>query len=108
MTHAEFVAAYRAGSIRVDIDRADAARYVSARLLLPFVMLPVLGLGTALALIGWLWTGLAIIAVGTIAPIVIKRSAPHFVLTQALHDGDFYRDAVANGVLTVSPSSAEC
>ena len=108
ITHADFVAAYRAGSIRVDIDRAAAARYMSARLLLPVVMLPVLGLGVALALVGWVWSGLAIIAAGTIAPAVIKRSAPHFILTQALGDGDFYRDAVANGVLTVSPASVEC
>ena len=83
------------------IDRAGAARYVSARLLLPFVMLPVLGLGVALALVGWIWTGLAIVAVGTIAPIVIKRSAPHFVITQALQDSAFYDDVVASEVLQI-------
>jgi hypothetical protein len=99
MTHEEFVSAYESGALRVSIDRAQAAKFVSARLLLPFVMLPVLGTGVALALVGWIWTGLVVIAVGTIAPMVIKRSAPHFVLTQALHDARFYEDAAACGLL---------
>jgi hypothetical protein len=95
------VKAYHAGAIRVDVDRAAAARYVSARLLLPLVMLPILGAGVALALTGWIWTGLAIIAAATIAPMIIKRSAPHFVITQALQDGEFYGDVIASELLQI-------
>lgn len=101
MTHAEFVAAYRGGTIRVDIDRTEAARYVSARLLLPLVKLPVLGLGVALALTGWIWTGLAIIGAATVAPMLIRRSAPHFVMTHALEDAKFYDDVTAGGLLQI-------
>ena len=102
MTHAEFVAAYRAGAIRVDIDREAAGRFLGARLLLPLVRLPVLGIGVALALMGWIWTGLAVIAVGTIAPMLIKRSAPHFIITQALEDAKFYNDAATSGLLQIT------
>ena len=102
MTHAEFVAAYRAGTIGVDIDRKEAARFVSRRLLLPLVMLPILGAGTALALTGWVWTGLAVIALASVVPILIKRSATHFVLTQSLEDEQFYGDAMDAGVLKVT------
>ena len=105
MTHDEFVEAYRAGSIRVRIDRAAAARYMSGRLLLPLVMLPVLGIGVALALTGWVWTGLSVIAAGTIAPILIKRTAPHFVVTQALEDRGFYDDVVATELLEIEETS---
>ncbi len=101
MTHAEFVAAYHAGTIRVDIDRTDAARYVSARLLLPLVKLPVLGLGVALALTGWIWIGLGIIGAATVAPMLIRRSAPHFILTHALEDAKFYGDVAASGLLQI-------
>jgi hypothetical protein len=104
VTHAEFVCAYQTGAIRVNVDRAAAARFVSARLLLPFVMLPVLGLGTALALTGTVWIGLAIIGVGTLAPILIKRSAPHFVLTHAIEDPKFYDDVAASGLLEIVES----
>ena len=84
MTHREFIDAYRAGQLRVEIEPPAAARYLSARLLLPFVALPVLGCGVALALVGWLWTGLAVLAAGVAIPRLIRRSAPHFLLTQAL------------------------
>lgn len=102
MTHAEFLRAYTAGEIRVEVDPAGAARFLSARLLLPLVMLPVLGGGVALALIGWIWTGLAVLAAGIAAPRLIKRSAPHFVLTQALQDERTYHELTQSNVLRIS------
>jgi hypothetical protein len=101
MTHEAFIAAYRSGAIRTNVDPKAAAQFLSARLLLPFVMLPVLGLGTALALSGWVWTGLTIIALGTIVPALIKRSAAHFVVTQALNDSKFYEEVVSSGLLQI-------
>lgn len=106
MTHPEFLAGHQSGSISVHIDGAAAARYVSARLLLPFVMLPILGLGIALALTGWIWTGLAIIGAATLARIIIRRSAPHFIITQALQDPQFYDDVAASGLLEIKPAEA--
>ncbi|MBI2296701.1 MAG: hypothetical protein HYU76_11890 [Betaproteobacteria bacterium] len=102
MTHAEFVAAHARGEIKVQIDPQGAARFLSARLLLPFVMMPVLGTGVALALVGWIWTGLAVIAAAIIATRLIKRSAPHFILTQALQDERIYTDVTQMNVLRVT------
>jgi len=96
------LSARRNGALHVRIDPQQASRYVSARLMLPFVMLPVLGGGVALALIGWVWTGLAVIALGIVLPRLIKRSAPHFLLTQALQDENLYRELIAAGVLDIS------
>lgn len=107
MTHAEFVSAYRSGELRVTIDPAAAARHMSGRLLLPFVMLPVLGFGVAIALTGWVWTGLALIGAGTLAPIVIKRSAPHFIVTHALQDPAFYDEMAASGLLEITEGSSK-
>jgi len=102
MTHAEFVEAYARGGVRVTVDPKAAARFVSTRLLLPFVALPVIGGGIALALTGWVWSGLAVIAGGIIVPRLIKRGAPNFVLTQALADARFYDEAVSAGVLSAN------
>jgi hypothetical protein len=99
MTHAEFVAAHRRGEIRVEIEPKAAERFLSARLLLPFVALPVLGAGVALALVGWIYTGLAIIAIGFVAPRLIKRGAPRFILAQALQDASFYDEVTKSGLL---------
>ena len=102
MTHGEFVAAYTSGRIKVEIDPKASARHLSARLLLPLVMMPVLGIGVALALVGWIYTGLAVIAVGVIAPRLIKRSAPHFILTQVLQNPAFYDEVTRTGLLRVT------
>jgi hypothetical protein len=101
MTHSEFIHAYGARRVRVEIDPAAAA---AARLdNVPLVMLPVLGCGVALALTGWIWSGLAVIAMGIIAPRMIKRSAPHFVLTQALQDEKIYQEVTSAHILRVAP-----
>ena len=107
MTHSEFTAAYARGEIEIEIDPKEAARFISARLLLPFVMMPVLGIGVALALLGWIFTGLAVIALGIIAPRLIKRSAPHFVFQQALNDPAVYEVVTKSGLLRVVPITTD-
>jgi hypothetical protein len=102
MTHAEFLAAYTSGEIKVELDPVGSARFLSARLLLPLVMMPVVGIGIALALMGWVYTGLLVMAAGIVAPRLIKRSAPHFVLTQALEDPRVYDEVVSTGILRVT------
>ena len=107
MNHSEFVSAYALGEIKVEVDPKEAARFISARLLLPLFMMPVLGAGVALALVGWIFTGLAVIAFGIIAPRLIKRSAPHFVFQQALNDPAVYNEVTKSGLLRVVPTTRE-
>lgn len=104
MTHAEFVNAYTRGQLKLRVDPAAAGRYLSARLMLPFFVIPVLGAGIALVLLGLIWTGLAVIAVGFIAPRLIKRSAPNFVLNQALQNEAVYGEVTRAGILQIDPS----
>lgn len=101
MPHHEFVAAYRDGAVIVNFDPKLAARFLSAQLLLPLFMMPVLGIGVALALVGWIWTGLIVIALAIIVSRLIKRSAPHFLLQQALDDGNVYRNLQRAGVIRI-------
>lgn len=99
LTHAEFVASYAKGEVTVNFDPKAAAKFLSARLLLPLFMMPVLGGGVALALVGWVWTGLLVIALGIIVPRLIKRGAPHFLLQQSLSDAGLYQELLRNGVM---------
>ncbi|MGN2391922.1 hypothetical protein [Pelomicrobium sp. G1] len=107
MTHEEFVSGYRSGALRVKIDRALAEKLLSRRLLLPLVALPVLGAGVALALIGQLWLGILVFLAGFVGPRLIKRSAPNFVVTQALQDEAWYTEAVQAGVLKIEDPAEE-
>lgn len=99
MTHAEFVVAYREGRLRARVDRAAAARMVSARLMLPFVLLPIFGVGVALALMGQYIAGLLTFAAAFALRFLVRRTAHGFVLQRALEDERFYHDAVAAGLL---------
>jgi hypothetical protein len=101
MTHQEFIAAYTHGEIKVEVDPAGAARYLSRRLLLPFVAMPVAGIGVALALTGWIYPGIAVIVIAYIVPRIIKRAAPHFVFQQALTDASVYEDTTRAQVLRI-------
>ena len=101
MTHAEFVAAWREGRLRVEVDRAAAARAVSERLMLPLVLLPVMGAGVALALLGRYFIGAAVFIAALLLRFAVRRSAAGFVLQRALQDERFYTEAIASGLIRV-------
>lgn len=104
MTHAEFVAAYQAGRIRVAVDRAAAARFVSGRAMLPLLLLPVLGLGVALALVGYVIAGVLVFLCALVLRFFVQRSSHGFILWRALQDAEFYRQVVAAQVLILTPA----
>ncbi|MDP1674687.1 MAG: hypothetical protein Q8L65_16430 [Burkholderiales bacterium] len=99
LPHREFVQAYGEGRIIVNFDPQASAKFLSAMLMLPLFVMPVLGIGVALALSGWIWTGLLVIALGIVVPRLIKRGAPHFLMQQILDDEGIYRQAVHAGIL---------
>jgi hypothetical protein len=101
MTHEEFVVAYHAGRVRVQIDRVAAARFVSGRAMLPLVMLPLLGSGVALALVGHLIAGIAVFLAALVLRFLVKRSSDGFLLWRALRDAEFYQQILAARVLSV-------
>lgn len=101
MSHDEFVAAWRAGKIEVAVDPVAAGAVVSERLLLPFVAMAVIGIGIALVLWGWLWSGLTVGAIGIVGPRLIKRGATGFLLAQIADDASLYRHAHARGALLI-------
>lgn len=99
MTHAEFVAAYREGRLQPRVDRDGAARHVSARLMLPIVLLPLLGVAVAVALVGHYIVGALLFAGALALRYAVRRTAPGFVLQRALADERFYAEARASGLL---------
>ena len=101
MRHEEFVAAYQAGRIRVTVDREAAARFVAGRAMLPLVLLPLLGLGVALALVGYIISGSLIFLAAIALRFVVRRSSDGFLLWRALRDEEFYRNVLAAEALRI-------
>jgi hypothetical protein len=106
MTHEEFVAAYQAGRLRVKIDREAAARFVAGRAMLPLVLLPLLGLGVALALVGYIVTGVLVFLGALLVRFLVRRSSDGFLLWRALQDPEFYAQVLAAQVLKIEEGSA--
>lgn len=104
MTHEEFVAGYHQGRLRVHIDREAAARFVAGRAMLPLVMLPILGLGVALALVGYVIAGVGVFIAALVLRFLVKRSSDGFLLWRALRDAEFYKQVLAAQVLKIEPS----
>ena len=107
MTHEEFVAAYEARRIRVHVDREAAAKFVAGRAMLPLVLLPILGLGVALAIVGYVWTGVAIFVTALAIRFLVKRSSHGFLVWRALQDAEFYRQVTAAQVLRVEAARGD-
>jgi hypothetical protein len=106
VTHDEFVAAWREGRVAVAVDPAAAARFLSGRLLLPFVAIAVIGAGIALVLCGWLWIGIGVGALGVLGPRLIKRGARGFLLDRVATDPELYAAGMAAGAIRVVPQEA--
>lgn len=101
MSHAEFVQAARTGTLKGYMPPPRAAEYLSRRLLLPFFIMPFLGGGVGLALVGWIFTGLLVFLIGFIVPRLIKRNAVPILLNQALTDERLYHDLIEAEILQV-------
>jgi hypothetical protein len=102
VTHEEFVAAYREGKLAVQVDPKAAAKLVSARMMLPLILLPVLGLAVALALTGYLVSGVLLFIAGLVFRYFVRRSSRGFVLTHSIENPAFYQQVVTAGILTAT------
>lgn len=101
MNHQEFVEAYRNGTLNMVMSQPIAAQFLSRRLLLPLLMLPILGAGLALVLIGWFITGVLIFLIGFIVPRLIKKNAVAILLYQALQDPEVYEQLRESGTMEI-------
>ena len=101
VSHAEFRAGLPAGRFRLIVNPDRARRFVRHRLLLNFLMLPLIGVGAALALSGYTWSGLGLVALGVASHRLIGTQAPRILLHLALQDERIYRQAIAYEILEV-------
>jgi hypothetical protein len=98
---AEFRAGLLAGRFRVIVNPERAQKYVKHRLFIVGIALPLLGIGAALALSGYVWAGLPLVLVGALLPRVVKAHAPKILLHLALQDAKTYREAIEFEILEV-------
>lgn len=101
VSHAEFRRGLPAGHFRVIVNPDKARKYVRHRLLLTYLALPVIGIGAALALTGYPWAGLVLVALGIVGHRLIGAQAPKILLHMATQDARIYREAIDFEILEV-------
>jgi hypothetical protein len=101
VSHAEFRAGLPAGRFRVVVDPKLARRFVSQRLLLMVVLMPVIGVGIALVLTGRTWAGALLVFAGVALNRLLMWQAPKILLHMATRDPAVYDVATQNGLLEV-------
>ena len=104
VSHEEFRAGLPAGRFRVVVDPKLARRYVSQRLMLIVVLMPLIGIGIALALIGRTWLGAFLVFLGVALNRVLMWQAPKILLQMATRDGRVYDYVTQNGLMEVRRS----
>jgi hypothetical protein len=112
MEHAEFVQAWNAGKLEVDVDRSKALqvtgskmlpkRYQAAHMFWSWVW--VLSIPAALAVMyfyAW-WAGLLVLVIVTPAlSSSTKKTAMQFMIDHAIEDPEFYQFAISQGMIFV-------
>ena len=99
MTHEEFIAAYRAGKLSVHVDPKAAAQLVTRQMMLPLFLLPIMGLGVALALTGYLVIGVVAFIAALAFRYAVRKSSRGYVLTRSLEDAVFFEYVTTAGIL---------
>jgi hypothetical protein len=114
MEHAEFVRAWNAREVLVDVDRSKALsaagskllpkRYQLAHLFWSWVWLLTVPAAIAIMFLYKWWVGLLVLLFVTpTLSRATKGSAMQFMIDHALENAEFYRFAVDQGVIRVRP-----
>jgi hypothetical protein len=99
--YTEFRAGLPVGRFRVIVNPERAQKYVKHRLFVIGIALPLLGIGAALALSGYVWAGLPMVVLGALLPRVVKAHAPKILLHLAQQDAKTYQEAIDFEILEV-------
>lgn len=105
IAHEDFRAGLPAGRFRVVIDPKQARRYLARRLMLMVFVLPVIGVGLALALVGMTWPGALLVFAGVALNRATMWQAPKLVLNLAARDPSVYAYVTQNGIMEVRRST---
>lgn len=97
----QFRAGLPVGQFRVIVNPDKAQKYIKHRLFIVGIALPLLGIGAALALSGYVWAGLPMVVLGALLPRVVKAHAARILLHLAQHDAKTYREAIDYEILEV-------
>jgi hypothetical protein len=97
----EFRAGLPAGRFRLVVNPKLARRFVSQRLMLVVIVMPVIGIGIALVLMHVTWPGALLVAAGVLLHRGVQWQASRILLHMALRDAAVYEQVTQGGIMEV-------
>lgn len=101
VSYAEFCRGLPAGRFRLIVNPERAKKYIRHRLLIVPITLPMMGVGVALALSGYPWAGLVLVAAGVGLNRLVTAQAPRILLHLATREARTYHEAIDYEILEV-------
>ena len=101
VSHAEFCRGLPAGQFRLIVNPERARKYVRQRLMMVPVLLPVAGIGVALAVSGHAWLGLGLVALCVLVNRLVSAQSARLLLYLATQDAKIYQEAIRFEILEV-------
>jgi hypothetical protein len=95
--HQEFKTGLPYGRFHVIVNPERAQKYIKHKLMI----VPMMGIGAALALSGYPWVGAPLVLIGILLPRYIKKQAPKILLHLAQSDAKTYQEAIEYEILEV-------
>jgi hypothetical protein len=115
MEHAEFVDGWNSGALLVSVDRSKALSVAGSNRLpkqyliiqLFWIWICLLTMIGGIAVMVWYkwWVGLAVLLIARLLFTITKKSARQFMIDRAIKDPEFYRFAVARGIICLRAKS---
>jgi hypothetical protein len=101
VSHEDFVAGLPVGRFRLIVNPQRAYRFVAHRLFLNGVSVPLLGLGIALGLVGYIWPAAIICVIGFGLRRLVKAQAANILLHLVQKDAKTYYDTIEFEIMEV-------
>ncbi len=99
MSHTEFVAGYTSGRLLVAVPPGPAAKFIAARMWLPWVLLPLFSAAVAFALLHAWVIAIVCFAIALVLRGAVRATAAGYIRQRALADAAFYEEVSAAGLL---------
>jgi hypothetical protein len=99
--HQDFKTGLPFGRFRLIVNPERAQKYVRHKLFVNGICLPVLGIGVASALVGYVAVGVVLVVIAVATKLMVKKYAPKILVHLAQQDAKIYDEAIEHEILEV-------
>jgi len=101
VAHQDFKTGLPFGRFRLIVNPERAQKYVRHKLFVNGICIPMLGLGAAAAISGYMVVGIPLVVLGALLKLFVKKHAARILVHLAQQDPKIYNEAIEYEILEV-------